>query len=60
MENGEIACMRFKRWWTPPNYFNCEINPNGVLNMEYGPAKTDRISIVRSDAKEYFGTLHFE
>ena len=36
------------------NYFNFEINPNGVLNAEFGPEKTDRIEIVRKDAKEYF------
>ncbi len=36
------------------NYFNCEINPNGVLNIQYGPEKTDRINIVRSDAADYF------
>ena len=36
------------------NYFNFEINPNGVLNIQYGPEKTDRINIVRSDATDYF------
>ncbi len=36
------------------NYFNCEINPNGVLNLQYGPEKTDRIGIIREDAADYF------
>ena len=36
------------------NYFNFEINPNGCLGIQFGPAKTDRINIVRSDAQEYF------
>ncbi len=36
------------------NYFNFEINPNGCLCTQFGPSKTDRISIVRSDAEEYF------
>ncbi|MCR5591621.1 MAG: C69 family dipeptidase [Lachnospiraceae bacterium] len=36
------------------DYFNFEINPNGVLNAGFGPAKTDRISIVRGDADDYF------
>ena len=36
------------------NYFNFETNPNGVLNIQYGPEKTDRISIVREDAADYF------
>ena len=35
-------------------YFNFEINPNGVLNIQVGPTKTDRISLVREDDKEYF------
>lgn len=51
----EDSCLEFFfKTAGSPNYFNCEINANGVLNMEYGPAKTDRISIVRSDSKEYF------
>ncbi len=37
-----------------PNYFNFEINPNGCLGAGYGPKKTDRISIVRNDAADYF------
>ncbi len=36
------------------NYFNFEINPNGCLGTGYGPEKTNRISIVRDDAQEYF------
>ena len=35
-------------------YFNFEINPNGCLNAQFGPKKTDRIDIVRKDAQEYF------
>ena len=31
-----------------------EINPNGVLNIGFGPEKTDRIEIARTDSKEYF------
>ena len=37
------------------NYFNFEINPNGCLRCQFGPAKTDRIDIARSDSSEYFG-----
>ncbi len=37
-----------------PDYFNFEINPNGCLGAQFGPAKTDRISIVRGDAADYF------
>ena len=36
------------------NYFNFEINPNGCLCLQFGPLKTDRISITRSDDKSYF------
>ncbi len=36
------------------DYFNFEINPNGVLNIGFGPEKTDRIEIARTDSKEYF------
>lgn len=35
-------------------YFNFEVNPNGVLNKQVGITKTDRISLVREDEKEYF------
>ena len=35
-------------------YFNFETNPNGVLNKQVGITKTDRISLVREDDKEYF------
>lgn len=51
----EDSCMEF--FFMPDgdkNYFNCEINPNGCLNIGYGPEKTDRINIVRSDAADYF------
>lgn len=37
-----------------PDYFNFEINPNGCLCAQFGPEKTDRISLVREDATEYF------
>ena len=51
----EDSCLEFFfRIDGDENYFNCEINPNGVLNMQYGPEKTDRINIVRSDAADYF------
>ena len=51
----EDSCLEFFfRIDGDKNYFNCEINPNGVLNMQYGPEKTDRINIVRSDATDYF------
>lgn len=51
----EDSCLEFFfRTAGDTNYFNCEINPNGVLNMQYGPEKTDRINIVRSDAADYF------
>lgn len=36
------------------NYFNFEINPNGCLNVQIGPEKGDRISLVRVDAADYF------
>lgn len=51
----EDSCLEF--FFTPDkdtNYFNCEINPNGCFNMQYGPKKTDRINIVRGDAADYF------
>ena len=51
----EDSCLEF--FFMPEgdkNYFNCEINPNGCIHMQYGPKKTDRISIVRADAKDYF------
>ncbi len=51
----EDSCLEF--FFMPegsPNYFNFEINPNGCLGAGYGPEKTDRISIVRSDAADYF------
>ena len=35
-------------------YFNFEANPNGVLNIQYGLTKADRMSLVREDAEEYF------
>ena len=35
-------------------YFNFEANPNGVLNIQYGLTKTDRMNLVRPDAEEYF------
>ena len=35
-------------------YFNIEMNPNGCVCMEYGPAKTDRFSLVRGDIETYF------
>ena len=51
----EDSCLEF--FFMNPgseNYFNFEINPNGVLNVEFGPQNTDRIEILKSDAKEYF------
>ena len=36
------------------SYFNFEINPNGCLRIQYGPAKNDRVDIVRDDAADYF------
>ncbi len=51
----EDSCMEF--FFMLPdsvNYFNCEINPNGVLNLGFGPQKTDRIEIARGDAQDYF------
>ena len=36
------------------DYFNFEVNPNGVLNIQFGPTKTDRTDLVREDAKDYF------
>ncbi|MBP0973984.1 MAG: hypothetical protein J5851_08780 [Oscillospiraceae bacterium] len=35
-------------------YFNIEMNPNGCVCMEYGPAKTDRFALVRGNIVEYF------
>ncbi|MCR5688569.1 MAG: C69 family dipeptidase [Lachnospiraceae bacterium] len=52
----EDSCLEF--FFMPgssDDYFNFEINPNGVLNIGFGPKKTDRINIARSDAKDYFG-----
>lgn len=37
------------------NYFNFEVNPNGCMCIQFGPAKTDREDIVRRDGEEYFG-----
>ena len=54
----EDSCLEF--FFMPegsPNYFNFEINPNGCLGAGYGPEKTDRISIVREDAADYFDIL---
>ena len=50
----EDSCLEFFFKIDDQNYFNFEINPNGCLCMQFGPAKTDRINIVRSDAQEYF------
>lgn len=36
------------------NYFNFEVNPNGCLNIQFGPEKTDRVFLVREDGEEYF------
>ena len=35
-------------------YCNIEMNPNGCVCMQYGPAKTDRFSLVRDDIVQYF------
>ncbi|MBR6228436.1 MAG: Ig-like domain-containing protein [Eubacterium sp.] len=35
-------------------YFNFESNPNGVLDIQYGPDKLDRTFLLREDATEYF------
>ena len=51
----EDSCLEF--FFMPEetgNYFNFEINPNGCLCVQYGPDRTDRITIVRKDEKEYF------
>ena len=51
----EDSCMEF--FFMLPdagNYFNFEINPNGCLNVQFGPRKEDRIYIVREDATDYF------
>ena len=51
----EDSCMEFFFMISGDrNYFNCEINPNGCLNIQYGPEKSDRINIIREDAAEYF------
>ena len=51
----EDSCLEFFfKMEDSPNYFNFEINPNGCLNAQFGPKKTDRIDIVRKDAQEYF------
>jgi len=51
----EDSCLEFFFKMTDaPDYFNFEINPNGCLCAQFGPEKTDRIDIVREDAKEYF------
>ena len=36
------------------NYFNFEINPNGVTIIQYGPDITNRFNIIREGEKEYF------
>ena len=36
------------------NYFNFEINPNGCLCLQFGPARSNRIDIVKRNAAEYF------
>ena len=51
----EDSCLEFFfKIEDAPNYFNFEINPNGCLCAQFGPEKTDRIDIVREDAREYF------
>ena len=51
----EDSCLEFFFQLTgSDDYFNFEINPNGVLNIGFGPKKTDRIEIVRGDAADYF------
>lgn len=51
----EDSCLEFFfKLVDSPYYFNFEINPNGCLCTQFGPDKTDRINIVRSDAEEYF------
>ena len=35
-------------------YFNFEINPNGCLCLQAGPARAGRFNIVREDAAAYF------
>ncbi len=51
----EDSCLEFFfKTVDAPDYFNFEINPNGCLCAQFGPEKTDRIDIVREDAKEYF------
>ena len=36
------------------NYFNFEVNPNGCLNIQFGPKKATRFFLVSEDAADYF------
>lgn len=36
------------------NYFNFEANPNGCMIIQFGPDKTDRVTLYREDAETYF------
>ena len=36
------------------SYFNFEMNPNGVLNIEFGPVNAERFFLSRPDLKKYF------
>ena len=36
------------------NYFNFEINPNGCLHIQTGPARGNRVSLVKGNDAEYF------
>lgn len=36
------------------SYFNFEVNPNGCLHVQAGPARNNRVSIVKGNDAEYF------
>ncbi|MBR4753243.1 MAG: hypothetical protein IK077_15960 [Thermoguttaceae bacterium] len=51
----EDSCLEFFfKIVDAPSYFNFEINPNGCLCLQFGPYRSDRIDVVKSNAKEYF------
>lgn len=52
----EDSCLEFFfRTGVSDIYFNFEINPNGCLCLQAGPARNGRFNIVREDAAAYFG-----
>lgn len=51
----EDSCLEFFfKAESQENYFNFEINPNGVMLLQYGPDRLNRFCIIREDEKEYF------